>query len=143
MDTGRNQRHDDDQPSEGPALESLRLTRLEARAVLETQVETLHTLERKSAETHRLNSLVTGVVLTLASRFAGSDTTPPVDRFAIWSSGIAIIFTFVSFVFAFLTWTGSGKETGPGSSDIQRLVDSDYSERVWLSLLLRSYAAWI
>lgn len=63
----------------------------------------LHTLERKSAETLRLNSIVIGVLLTLASRFAGSDTTPPVDRFENWSSGVAIIFTFVSFVFAFLT----------------------------------------
>ena len=49
----------------------------------------------------------------------------------------------MSFIFAILTFTTTNIETGTGPNDIQRLIDTRYTEKEWLILLLRSEAAWL
>lgn len=123
-------------------VEALRLTQKETRAVLDHQIQTFNDIDDKATRTSRLDAILLGLILTAASFLAQSDTfdvTPYLNN----ASALGIALLIMSFIFAILTFTTTNIETGTGPYDIQRLIDTRYTEKEWLILLLRSEAAWM
>lgn len=123
-------------------IEAVRRTQDEARAVLDHQIETFRNVDDKAARTFRLDAILLGLVLTAVS-FATRADNVQIEPFVNWESITGIALIIISFIFAVITYTTTNIQTGIGSSDIRRFVDGNYTEEEWLSLLLRSEAAWM
>jgi|GEM_PF-3432499 len=133
-----------DLPPQGtPDVESLQTTRDEAREVLNHQIETLNNVDNKAAYTLRLNIVILGVLLTVSSLLVGNENTPEVSRLGNMGIWVGFFVSGLSIVAALWTYTSTRKETGPGPTDIERLVSRKYSEKQWLRVLLRTYAHWM
>lgn len=124
-------------------VESLRVTREEASNVLTRQIEAMNEIKRKSAHVFRINLLLLGVVLTVASLLAGNTATPELHQVknglvltGIGTSGISIVASLV-------VLTGPKYQTGLGSSDVRMALRQRQSEKKWLTTLLYSYAGWM
>lgn len=124
-------------------IETLRLTHQEARDVLDHQINTVNDIDDKASHTLRLNILLLGLLLTISSLFVSNQSIPGIARF--WSPAIALglLFTGGSIVTALWAYTSTQVQVGPDPADVERLRTNRYSEREWLVLLLRSYAAWM
>lgn len=131
-------------PPEGdPDIESLRVTRDEAREVINLQIDTIRNIDDKAAYTLRLNIIIVGVLLTIASLLVGDGPTPGLERFPLQSMVVGFLFSALSFIFSLWTYTSTKNETGPGPSDLNRLRSYQYEEKRWLKVLLKAYAYWM
>ena len=131
-----------EEPIRDHNVEALRLTQKETRAVLDHQIQTFNDIVTKAARTSRLDAILLGLILTAAS-FLGQSDTFDVTPYLNNASALGIALLIMSFIFAILTFTTTIIETGTGPNDIQRLIDTRYTEKEWLILLLRSEAAWM
>lgn len=122
---------------------ALRVTRKEARAVLDRQIETLNDIDDKAAHTLRLNVLVLGVVLTIASILASSEATPAAMRVVNEVVVAGVVATGFSMVGAFWAYTGTSYRTGVGRSDVRTALGRRPPEGEWLTALLYSYTVWM
>ncbi|USZ68694.1 hypothetical protein NGM10_02890 [Halorussus salilacus] len=124
-------------------VSTLRVTRREARAVLDRQIEALNDIDDKAAYTLRLNVLVLGVVLTVASILASSEATPTAVRVVnevVAAGAVASGFSMVGAVWAY---TGTSYRTGVGRSDVRTALGRRPAETEWLAVLLYSYTIWM
>lgn len=124
-------------------VDSLRVTREEAKAVLDRQIETLNDIDDKAADTLRLNVLVLGVVLTVASILSSNEATPTVVRVVneiAFAGAVASGFSMVGAVWAY---TGTSYQTGVGRSDVRTALSRRPEETEWLAALLYSYTVWM
>jgi len=123
-------------------IEALRLTHEEARTVIDHQINSVRSADDKAARTFRLDAILIGLVLTAVSFLARSNNFD-VGLFINILSIVGIGLLILSFISAILAYTITDMHTGIGESDIRRLVDSKYSEKEWVILLIRSEAAWM
>lgn len=131
-------------PPEGdPDIGSLRTTHDEAREVINLQIETINNIDNKAAYTLRLNIIIVGVLLTIASLLTGNEPTPGLERFPNSAVLVGNLFSAFSFVASLWTYTSTKKETGPGPTDLTRLRKHEYNEKRWLKVLLKAYASWM
>lgn len=124
-------------------VESLRITREEARASLDQQIEALDDIDDKAAHTMRLNVLLLGVVLTLASVLASSAGTPTIRQLANFPLAVGVLTTGASTVLSIWAYTSTSYRTGTGPSDVRTFLSKNLQEDEWLAVLCYSYAAWI
>lgn len=123
-------------------LGSLRIAQDEARSVLDHQIQNFNDTDTKAAKTFRLNAILLGLLLTAVSFiYRAEDITvdPYINRLTI--SSVCLFIT--SFIFAVISYTTTGINTGMGPPGIRRLIDQKYNEKEFLILLLRSEAEWM
>ena len=124
-------------------VESLRVTREEAREALDHQIAALSDIDDKAAQTLRLNVLLLGVVLTIASVLASSEATPPIGRIANGLVVAGAVVSAVSIVTSIWTYTSTSYRTGTGPSELRSLLSRKPPEEELLAALLYNYAAWM
>lgn len=122
---------------------SLRITRVEARGALDHQIDALEDIDDKAAQTLRLNVLLFGVVLTLASMLASNDATPTIGRMANGLVVIGVVVSAVSMATSTWVYTSTSYSAGTGPSDLRAFLSKKPSKDEWLTTLLYSYAAWM
>lgn len=124
-------------------VNSLRVTREEARDVLDHQTEAISEIHAKGVHVLRLNVLVLSVVLTLASILAGSETTPDVERIANALTVAGVVTSLASMIAAVRTYSNTSFRTGADASDIRAFLRRNPTEGKWLAALLYNYAVWM
>lgn len=132
----------DDEPSEYD-VDSLRVTREEARAALDHQIEALDDIDDKAAHTLRLNVLLLGVVLTMASVFASNNATPAIGRMANSPVVAGTLASGISMVTSIWVYSSTSYRTGTGPSDVRQFLSRNPPEEELLAALVYSYAAWM
>lgn len=123
-------------------LDALRTTQQEARTVLDHQIQTFNDVDNKAAKTSQLVGVLLGLLFTAGSFLAQADAFDVTPFLNIYT-GLGTVALVVSFIFALVTYSTNKIKTGVGPADINRLIDTKYSEKGWLILLLRSEAAWM
>lgn len=124
-------------------VDSLRVTREEARAALDHQIEALDDIDDKAAHTLRLNVLLIGVVLTMASVFASSNATPPIGRVANSLVVAGTLASGISMITSIWVYSSTSYRTGAGPSDVREFLSRNPPEGELLAALVCSYAAWM
>lgn len=124
-------------------VESLRVTRDEAREALDHQIEALNDLDDKAAQTLRLNVLLLGVVLTVASVLVSSKTTPTIGRMANGPVVAGVAVSAVSMVMSIWVYTSRSYRVGTGPSDLHASLSEKPPEEELLTALLYNYATWM
>lgn len=124
-------------------VESLRVTREEAWKVLDHQTETISEIHDKGIHILRLNVLLLGLVLTIASILAGSETTPGVNWIVNEFTVAGVVTSVASMIGAVRAYSSTSFRAGTDASDIRAFLRRTPSEGKWLAALLYNYAAWI
>lgn len=124
-------------------VESLEVTRKEACEALDRQIEAINDIERKAVHAFRLNLLLLGAVLTIASLLADSSTTPKISTVENGLVLAGLGMSGVSIVASILAHTGSRCQTGIGADDVRTVLRRGMPEEEWLTALLYSYTVWM
>lgn len=124
-------------------VESLRVTRAEAREALNHQIDALNDIDDKAAHTLRLNVLLFGIVLTLASVMASSDSTPAIGRMVNGLVVAGAVASAVSMLTSIWAYTSRTYRPGTGPSDVRGFLSHNPPEGELLAVLLDNYAAWM
>ncbi|WP_135826644.1 hypothetical protein [Halorussus ruber] len=122
---------------------SLRVTRDEARAVLDQQTEAIGEIHDKGIQVLRLNVLLLGLVLTLASILASSTTTPDIERMANGFLAAGVVTSITSMVAAVRTYSNTSFRVGAGAADVRKVLRQTPAEDEWLAALLYNYTTWM
>ena len=132
--------------SDGADIEALRVTQEMGRAVLDLQIENINGLNEKAAQTIRFNVLILGVVLTIFSLiFKNGGEAVQARSMLNGATGGAILLSGVSILAALWTYTSSRKEVGATGPAMEQVLDDDtsYTQRQWLTGVIRSQSNWI
>lgn len=124
-------------------VESLRVTREEAREALDHQIDALNDIDDKAVQTLRLNVLLLGVVLTLASVLASSTVTPVIRRMANSLLVAGVVSSAASMVTAIWVHTSTPYRVGAGPADLHASLSEKPPEDELLAALLYNYATWM
>lgn len=124
-------------------VESLRVTREEAREALDHQIAALNDIDDKAAHTLRLNVLLLGIILTMASVLASSNATPTIEGIVNSFVVAGTLASGVSMVTSIWAYTSTSYRIGTGPSDVRALLPRNPPEDEWLAALLYNYVAWM
>lgn len=123
------------------AQETLRITRVESRVVLDHQIDLLNEIDERALRTVR-TSIVVLALLASAGQIAG----PAQIRSLHWIQTTGFALAGILFVLAILVgmaiYTVSHVPYGIGPTHRAEAEDGGYSERDWLKLLLEEYDDW-
>lgn len=112
----------------------------EAKAVLETQVETLQALDEKSAQLVRFNLLVSGLAVTAVSILLRQAVpTGPRTRFALVPLTDGLVLLAVSTALALLAHRAEAYRIGLRSEGLVDALGFDTDEKMFLAAAIRSY----
>lgn len=112
----------------------------EAKAVLETQVETLQALDEKSAQLVRFNLLVSGLVVTAVSILLREAVPTGLRaRFAIALLCVGLVLLVVSTALALVAHRAEAYRIGLRSEGLVDALGFDADERMFLAAAIRSY----
>lgn len=132
-------------PDESPLAEqsyprnivALRLTHEEARTVLDHQIDVLGDIDDKAARTVRVTALLLGAVVSTLSLLGNSE--PFINQGTAWGTVSLVL----SIVLGTFTYGVSSPDLGASPKDIKCVLDRNYREDEWLTILLHSYETWI
>jgi hypothetical protein len=114
----------------------------EARATLDTQIETLDDIDTKAIRILRVNVLLIGVVLS-ALTFSANSPSAPFERFLNVYLGAGILLLISSSATAGLTYTASDFRAGMSRSNIRTMLEENLVAEELHLVLAKSYATWI
>lgn len=120
----------------------LAISREEARATLDHQVETLADIDTKASKILRLNVALLSILLMGTSVLAKS-TAYDVTELLTPLSLVGVGSLLVSTAFAGLTYTSSEFRGGLGPDDLRTVLDREYDDARLQEALVASYADWI
>lgn len=124
-----------------PAIETLRVCRVESRTVLDHRIALLDEIDDKAQRTVP-TSLVVLALLISAGQIAGTSGV----RSLHWSTGVVFFLAIVLFSFSIVTgmaiYSVSLIPYGIGSAHRFEAIEGNYTEREWLALLLSEYDDW-
>jgi hypothetical protein len=135
---------DEDAISEG---ELLRLSREEAHRVVDNQVQTLGDIDDKAARILRINLVLLSILITgfsIASNpEVANSTTIDLETLVNRYSLAGFVLLLLSTATAIITYTASNMRVGLRGSDLQSILDDDYTPQQNLEGIVESYAGWI
>jgi hypothetical protein len=114
----------------------------QGRSTIDRQIEALNDIDTKSSQILRLNVLIIGALLTLASVSVRSDQFAVDDFFNPYTIG-GLASLIVSTGFAGLTYTASDTEPGIRASEITEILDKETPPDQYYEELSYGYAKWI
>lgn len=120
----------------------LAISREEARATLDHQIETLADIDTKASKILRLNVALLSILLMGTSVLAKSSSYG-VAEFLTPLSLVGVGSLLVSTAFAGLTYTSSDLQGGLGPDDLRTVLDGEYDSERLREELVESYADWI
>lgn len=128
-------------------IELLAIAREEAQRTIDTQIQTLNDIDSKAARILRINLVLLSIILTGFSLATGSQTPDTatiglpnlINNYTI----LGLLMLLVSTGTAGITYTASNLKAGLSGTDIQHLLDGDYSDRKNVEGIIESYAGWI
>ena len=118
------------------------VSRVEARATLDHQIETLADIDTKASKILRLNVALLSILLLGTSVLAKSSAYGAAE-FLTPLSLVGVGSLLASTAFAGLTYTSSEFRGGLGPNDLRTVLDCEYDDERLQEALVASYADWI
>jgi len=131
-----------DMPPSGTDDETLRLTRDEARSILDHRLEWLSETDDKAMRTVRTAVIVLSIIFSAAG-IAGEEALNRIPRIPFVLSSIGVVGLFLTIIYGIYTYSDSETVYGPEPALRREVLDYEYSERQWLVMLLNGYDEWI
>lgn len=128
-----------DRPTEPPSgrhVRTLRITRKEAREVLDTQLATITDIDEKAMRTVRIALLLVGIALS-ASAF------PNAVMLVNWVTISAVFSLVLSILCGIVTYGASNPAVGVSRRYLTEAREVPYTEAEWLTLVIAGYDEWI
>lgn len=124
-----------------PAIETLGISRVESRAVLDHQIDLLNEIDDRALRTVR-TSIVVLALLVSAGQIAGTSRIRSLRWLPVTAAAAAAVLFVVAILVGMAIYSVSHVPYGIGPTHRTEARDGGYSERKWLTLLMDEYDDW-